>query len=228
LEGKAGLYNVYYDGEYARDVLVADLGKKFYGAEVSFKPWPACTATHSFIDPALTLAHKYDIHPEDIAAITVFVGDLSQPLCEPLEARRKPATTMDAKFSIPFTTAVAISKRQVVIGDFSIAGLQDAAVLELTQKITPLFDHKYDQTGEHRRGKVEVKMKDGKIYAESTEIPYGHPQNPLTLNDLVKKFRDCLSHAATAVPEENLEQVIDMVNNLEEVADVGTIIRKLV
>ncbi len=40
LEGKAGLFKVYYGGEYDRDALTTDLGKKFHSADVSFKAWP--------------------------------------------------------------------------------------------------------------------------------------------------------------------------------------------
>ena len=227
LEGKAGLYNVYFDGKYDRDILTADLGKKFLGATVGFKPWPACGENHSYIDAALTLVNEHDIRPEDVAEITVFVGDSTINLCEPLEARRKPETTMDAKYSILFSTAVAVAQKRVVLQDYSPEGLKNKVVLELAQKVTPRLDEAYNRKRGRSPGKVEIKMKDGKVYSKRTDIPYGHSEKPMTWDDVVNKFRDCLSYAAKPVPRDNVEKVIDMVNKLEDVEDVGQIVRLL-
>ncbi len=227
-EGKAGLFNVYYGGEYDRNVLTADLGKKFHGTNIGFKPWPACGATHSYIDTTLALVSEQDIRPENVEQITVFAGDHAQNLCQPLEARRKPATTLDAKFSIPFSTAVAVARRKVIIQDFSVKGLKDPAVLALAQKVTSVFDAECDSGRGTKPAKVEIKTKDGKVYSKRGEVPYGHPDRPMTWEDLVNKFRDCLSYAAKPVPKENMEKVINMIGKLEGVDDVGRVVLLLV
>lgn len=227
LEGKAGLYNVYYRGEYDRDALTADLGKKFHGADTGYKPWPACGATHTYIDSALALANEHDIHPQDVQEITVFVGDFLQNHCQPLEVRRRPATTLDAKFSLPFSTAVAIARRKVVIQDYSVEGLKDPVVLELAGKVTPRFDEQYNQKRTDRAGKVEIRTKDGKLYSKRTDFPYGHPKRPMSWEDIANKFRDCLSYAAKPVPKGDMEKVIDMVSKLEDAEDVSQVVRLL-
>ncbi|MDP2953706.1 MAG: MmgE/PrpD family protein, partial [Chloroflexota bacterium] len=185
LEGKAGLYNVYFGGKYDRNALTADLGKKFHGADMGYKAWPACGVTHAYIDSTLALVKEYDIRPEDVAEITVFVGNRGMELCQPLEARRRPAMTMDAKYSLPFTTAVAVANRGVVIRDYSVENLSNPAVLEVARKVTPKLDAEYNMSREHRAGKLEIRMKDGKVYSRGTYFPYGHPKNPISREDLV-------------------------------------------
>ena len=55
-EGEWGLYKQYMDGDYSREILTADLGKRFEGVNVAIKPYPCCRGIHPAIDAALALA----------------------------------------------------------------------------------------------------------------------------------------------------------------------------
>ena len=134
---------------------------------------------------------------------------------------------MDAKYSIPFSTAIAVAGRKVVIQGYSVEGLKDPVVLELAQKVTPRIDEAYNRGLGRSAGKVEIRTKDGKVYSQHTDLPYGHPKRPMTWEDVVHKFQDCLYHTAKPVPRDNMEKVIDMVGKLEDVADAGQIVRLL-
>ncbi len=231
LESRGGLYKVYFGGKYDRNELTADLGRKFEGSEVGFKPWPACGETHVYIDATLAIVQEHDIHPDDIEEVIISVGDAPRPLCQPLEVRRKPTTTLDAKYSLPFTVAVAIVRRKVVIEDFTPDGLKDEAVLTLAQKVTPKYDPEFDVEKSlapgRAPGKVEIKTKDGKLYSKRSDFPYGHPAKPMTWTDIIAKFKDCLTYSAKPVPKGNMEKVIYMVSKLEDEDDIGQIVRLL-
>ena len=221
LEGKAGLLNVHFGGIYDREALLADLGKRFEGANTGYKAWPACGANHPFIDTLLKILKEQDIHPEDVEQVTLTVSEHGQQLFEPPEARQRPATPLDAKFSLPFTIGVVLARRAVVMADYSPEGLKDPLVLQLAQKVIP----KLDKHIAHLGGVVEIKTKDGKVYQQPTGIPYGFPQNPMSMEDIIDKFRDCASFAAKPLPKGNIEKVIDMVTKLEQVKDVGEVVR---
>ena len=94
LEGKAGLYNVYFRGDYNRDVLMSDLGKKFESANIGIKPWPGVRFTHGYIEATLKLMREHHIASENINQITVFVAGMAQTLCEPsgLQLKEHPKT----------------------------------------------------------------------------------------------------------------------------------------
>ncbi len=219
-EGKAGLFNVYFGGKYNRAHMLADLGKKFEGANVGFKAWPACGATHVYIEATLGILSEHDILPDEIEAITVYVGDFAQSLCEPLKARRKPSTILDAKFSLPFTVAIAATKRNVVIDDFSPEGLRDEKVLQLAERVKSEFDSRFNEANNMPPGKVEIETKEGRKYKKQVDFPYGHPRNPLALADIIAKFRDCASHSLKAIPREQMERVIETIIKLEHLNDI--------
>jgi len=96
LEGKAGLFAVYFGGKYRREAILDNLGKHFEGENVRFKPWPVCTISQSYIEATLTLIKEQDIQPEEVEKVTVFIGDFGKLLCQPLEekAETKPQPWM--------------------------------------------------------------------------------------------------------------------------------------
>jgi 2-methylcitrate dehydratase PrpD len=223
-EGRAGLFPVYFDGEYDREILISELGKQFEGANVGFKPWPSCGTTHIYIDATLQIVSEHDISPEDIEEITATVGDFAQRLFVPLEGRRRPVTTLDAKYSIPFTVATAAARRAVVIKDFLPEGIKDSASLEMAQKVVPKYDPAFTTIKGRPPGKIEIRTKQGKVYQKRLEVPYGHHTNPLGRQDIVNKFRDCALYSVSPLSSENVDRVIELTSRLETLEDVGQVI----
>jgi 2-methylcitrate dehydratase PrpD len=232
LQSKAGLYNLYFRGNYDPSYLTDNLGKRFEGTQVGYKAFPVCGCIPTYLTAALDIVHEQDLRPEDIVEIMVpTYNDFTRDLCEPLEERRKPLNLLDASMSLPFCIATAIAKRKVNIGSFSSESLQDPITLEVAQKVitefkpelnTPSSDSKL---GDVRPGVVEIKTKSGRLYSKRIDYAYGHPQNPMTMDDLVEKFRDCVSYAAEPIPKRNIERVIDLVLTLEKVDDIAKVVK---
>ena len=224
LEGEMGMYNLYHRGTYEPEELMAELGKRYEGINLSFKPYPSCRATHPFIDAALSLARDHDIQTDRIDMITVFHGQGAKILCEPLEIRRRPRNAVDSQFNIPWVVAVAIAKRQVAIHDFTEAGIRDEAVLEVSGKIIPRFAESLKRPA-LEPGRVEIKTKNGKVFSCQVDDPSGSPANPMTFDDCVRKFFDCAAHAARQIPKDHLDRVVEMVGRLERMDDATEVIR---
>jgi len=233
----AGLFNVYHRGEYDPAILTNKLREVFEGINLSFKPWPCCRSNHAFIEAALTIVQEHDIHPENVSEITVFVpqsfsrgGTAPHFLCYPLERRRNPRNSVDAEWSIPYTVATAIAKRKVTLDAFTDQGIKDPVVLRLAQKVTPKLgprlDRKRKRGGMHP-GVVEIKTQSNQVYSKGVDIAYGAPENPMTMEALTEKFRDCALHAAKPLSQENVKKVIQIVSKLEDVDNVNKIIRLL-
>ncbi|MFC1873518.1 MmgE/PrpD family protein, partial [Chloroflexota bacterium] len=226
LEGKAGLFNLYFRGAYEPSYLTDGLGKCFENTGVSFKVWPSCRLTHESLDATLGILREHDIRPGDIEEISVSVGERQAPRVESLvEARRCPQTIIDAKFSIPFTLGVAVTYGKVLIQHFSPEGLKTLDVLRVADKVTFRVDPGLKYTLYSTI--VEIKTKGGKRYSKRVDFPYGHPEKPIAEADLVAKFKDCIAYSAKPLSRGDVEAVIDMVDRLEEVEDVSRIIRML-
>jgi len=228
LEGEAGLFKVYFQGEYDSASLIADLGKHFDGVNLGFYAFPCCGQTHAYITTTLQMVDEHKIQPQEVEAITVFVGPKAQRLCEPLHNRRNPQNMTDAQLSIPFVVATAIAKGKPRIKHFTSEGIKDPEILRLSNKVTwqsdPECDRQYG-TGS-QRARVEIKLRGGKeVSCEQKGFRYGNPRNPISKGELVEKFRDCTSYSARLLPKDSVEKVIEMVANLEEVDDVSQIIR---
>ena len=227
LEGQNGLYNLYFEGEYNRDVLTADLGKTFEYANVSLKPWPNCRFCHPYIEATLQIVGEHDIASEDISRITIFVGDFAHYICEPLEMRRQPQTPFDADISLPYAVAVAASKRKVLINDFTTEGIKDPATLQMAQRVVPKFDAQFNFSQAIGPAMVEIELMNGRSHSRRVDIPYGHPKNPMTWQDLLEKFRHCTSYSVKPLSKENIEKAIELIIHLEDTDDVSQIVQLL-
>lgn len=228
LEGKAGFFNLYFRGDYDRSRLIDGLGKQFENTQVGFKPWPVCGVPLPSVDATLGLMNEYKIPPGDIDQIEVSIAELSEPTraqAESLESRRRPETIIDAKFSIPFALGVVATHGKVVIKDFTPEGLQDKAVLQMADKVIIKSDPKLKETPFSLS--VSVRTRDGKQFSRGVDVPYGNARKPISKDDLLIKFRDCVTYSLKPPSHDNTELIIEMVNNLENVKDVSKIIRML-
>jgi len=225
IEGKAGLFSLYARGNYDPAILTTELGRTFEGANVSFKPWPSCRGTHSYIDAALRIADAHDLMPDDVAAIKVVVSPVNEMLCEPLGRKRNPVTAIDAKFSLPFVVATALVYGRVALDHFMPQALADQDVLKVARKVTYEVD-----TGltlkEAVRGFLQINTRGG-ILSERVDFPYGHPENPISQEALVSKFMDCAEHSARRISKGKLNQIVELIASLEQVEDVCEITRAL-
>lgn len=228
LEGEAGFFKVYFQGEYDSASLTVDLGKSFEGVNLGFYAFPCCGLSHAYITTALQMVDEHKIQPQDVEAITVFVGPKAQHLCEPLHNRRNPQNMSEAQLSIPFVVATAIAKGKPRIKHFISDSIKDPEILRLSNKVTWQPDSECDRqygTG-LSKARVEIKLRGGKVVScEQKGFRYGNPKNPISKGELVEKFRDCISYSASPLPKDSVEKVIEMVANLEEVDDVSQIIQ---
>jgi len=224
LQGRDGLFSVYHRGDYKPELLTAKLGDKFEGANLSFKPYPCCRANHSSIDATLELVSEHNIKAENVDSILVYIGKGGMKVvCEPLDSKQNPSTSVDAQFSTPWTVASAIVHGKVGIAEFSAQAIKDKKVLAVSNKVTPKVDDSLTRLAVGP-SIVEIKTKDGNIYSKRVDTPYGSPKNPMSMEAMATKMRDCASYAGKSMKDENVERLIQIISRLEEVNDVGEIV----
>ncbi len=219
LEGQAGLYSMYARGSYDPLKLTSELGKTFEGGNVSFKPYPSCRGTHPYIDGVLEILHARHLRPGEVEAIHVVVSSVNQMLCEPLEVKRKPATVIDAKFSLPFVIATALAHAQVTLDQFTPQALADRAVGELARKVSFEVDPGLTRS-QAAQGRLDIRTST-ESFSKNVDVAYGHPSNPMSREALVDKFMHCARHAVKPFSQARLKRIVDLVLNLEKVGDVS-------
>ncbi|MBI2918897.1 MAG: MmgE/PrpD family protein [Chloroflexi bacterium] len=225
-EGKAGLFNLYFRGHYDPARLVDRVGERFEGAGLSFKPWPSCRVIHTFADATLRLVREHDIRPEQVKGIKLTVGSDGRSRCLPAEQKRRPQLAIDALFSLPYCVAVAVQRRNLVLGDFSAEALRDPQVLDVAQKVTWKYDKSYNRRLVEA-ATVEIASNGGQSYSQHVDIAYGHPDNPISDADLQAKFRDCAAYSVKPLSKATVDKVIRTVSDLETAPDVVPLVRLL-
>jgi 2-methylcitrate dehydratase PrpD len=235
IEGCYGLFHNYVRTSTPDwDAIVGDLGTRFPLLKThGFKVWPACAYTRPTNAATLFLRQQHEIRPADVESIAVIGGTGgTQLLCEPLERKRRPQTSIDGKYSIPFTTAVMMQNGNVGLRDYTDAGLRDPAVLAMADRVSyrALAGADFGKGGSGYASSttaVEIKTKDGRVLLHQPDGVPGDPRHPVDNALLEAKFRDCVSFSALPIRAANMDRAIDMIWNLEKVTDVSEIVQTL-
>ena len=218
IEGRAGLYALYARGACNAGVLLDRLGSEFYGAQISFKPWPSCRGTHALIEGALVLRARQPWSVADIDRIVTRGSSVQQMLSEPREQKLKPQTAIEAKFSIPFTVATALVHGEVTLDRFTPAELLDQRVLALAQRVT----FECDASRRHADGgEIRITLNDGRTFQTRIDHASGHCSRPLDWTVLIDKFRTCAAHALYPPTPLVVDRLVKTIRNLEQFDDVG-------
>jgi 2-methylcitrate dehydratase PrpD len=201
-------------------MLMDDLGKEYVNASISFKPWPSCKCTHPGIDGTLQLRQKHKFAGEDVVSIEIGVNRPAERLIvQPREQKWDPRDPVMARFSLPYVIAVAAQKGRVGIGDLRAEALGDAAVRRIMALTRIEIDPEIDRThGLHQNAPttVKVKTKTGGEHFIRVDKPFGHPENPASLSDGMKKLRACAEMSARRFPHEQLDQIGEFVAELDK------------
>lgn len=226
-EGKAGLFNVYFGGKYDREKMLQGLGTTYSGGSILYKPWPSCGASHGFIHATIEAMKEHALTVDDIEQIRVNVGDFQWQLCDPIESRRAPSTSADAKFSIPFCVAVAATRGRVTVSDFIGDALLDPDVLAMARKIVPVLDHNFDWKMTLPKGRLDIDTRDGRTFSRVGDNVPGDSESPMTWEYLFDKFNDCASLAAVPPSIDRIRKAQELVRHLEALDDATDVIRLL-
>lgn len=228
LEGKYGYYAAYWRGDYDRDAIVGELGKRFEGDNVSIKPYACCKYSHTGIAAAIEIASEPGFRVEDVDAVTIRVQstDCWELLCAPTELKSSakelagPSGWALAQFSFPYVIAAALVRRRLAMEELSVASRTDPTIIGLLRKVRLVLD----ESGKAQLpepGDVEVKLKSGATIRKVVDVAPGHPRRPLTEAEVLDKFLGC---ASAALPAQAARALADRVLNLQRLADVGELL----
>lgn len=225
-EGKTGIFGLYQRGDYDATALTADLGHRFEVTNLSYKPYPCCRITHSAITGAVILVKEHHIKPEQIQEVSVGVNKIAyKGLCLPEEIKYKPRNIVDAQFSIPYTTAVALSQGKVGIDDFSEDAIRRPEIIHLMTRLHCYADAQLTQASgrEITPAKLTVKLSDGNEFPIAVDYPKGHVNNPMTEKEFSEKLADCAAHAAMPLGKDVPDRLTRLIDRLEDVENISEI-----
>ncbi len=192
--------------ESVADRVVPDAGDlEWHGlgaAAVVFKPYPCNHFTHAGVDAALRLRAQ-GLAPADVTAIELGVAKpVLRTIAEPPEARARPASGYHAAFSGPYTVAAALLGGGLGVSheDFTDAAARDPRRLALAALVRCVEDERCSASFPHAFPAVlRVTTRTGEELEARVEVNRGGPGNPLSDEELARKFHD---NAVRSLPEE--------------------------
>ena len=184
---------------------------------VGFKPYPCNGFTQRPIDGALELRDEHNIKPEQIERVQVLF-----PRFEYVN-RPQPRSGLDGKFSIQYTTLIALLDGEVGVDSFTNERLQAPDVVAMLPKVELTFDDSipFDKLKMHVV--VNIWLKDGRQLSRRVDKIPGWPGKfgkPITRQQRHKKFFSCTRRV---LEEKGANRMLELVENLDALNDVTEI-----
>jgi 2-methylcitrate dehydratase PrpD len=199
--------------------LVADLGTRWEIVEsgITVKLYPSCAATHPMLDVMLDLKRRERFTDSDIEAIAIGVD----PITPTVLIHDRPATGLEAKFSMPFCAAAAVVHGRVGIDTFEERQLTDPAIVRVRDRVSMLVDPTLDSSAAPlTQARVRLTLRDGRELTASANGARGYPERPASDEELGTKFLSC---AARAMPPVQAERALAALRAIETAGDVRVV-----
>lgn len=222
LEAPYGFCQLYAGaGRHDLDDIIKQLGNPYelLTSGVAIKQYPCCAFTHRALDAMLALLQQDRLCADDVAAIECRVG---RPTTQVL-IHTRPRTGLEGKFSMQYCLAAALLDKRIGLLSFSDEKVQRPAAQQLFERITMRLHpeaERQDTDGEALPVTLTVTHKDGRTRSTQIQYPKGHPANPLSPIAMQEKFEDC---AFGVLERPAIRQVVELVQGLESVADINTL-----
>ena len=215
-----------YEGDYDHVPVFATLGKVWQVANISHKPFPSGRLTHGVIDGIQQLIKSHGLKAEQVDRMVAKVPPLAWRLTgRPDIPDPEPNY---AKLCIPFVAATALLTGGVVdVQHFKGDWLKNKQVHDLAGRVLAVQDDNPLQNKVAPQ-RLEVYLKDGTMLAVDMPEIFGHPKNPLTAQQNLDKFRRNWTAAAKPLDPKGAQAVIDMVENIEKIADMRALLDRIV
>lgn len=200
------------------DAMVKGLGQDYEILKGAFKPYSSCRFTHATLDAVSEIVREYGLKPHEVKQVLVrSIWDLTEFLVD-----YRPSEIVDAQFSTPYTVAMTILGEPPGPDWFRDESLKSQKVLDLARKVKVETDCYADELYHAPIPKlistVTITTKDGKRLKSFVEFPKGDPQNPMSTDELVEKFRRLASHV---LDHEQVDRLLRTVEHLERLYNIG-------
>ena len=194
LTGQAGLYPVYYKGmDVDLGRIEEGLGDDFRGVRIGFKAYPCGLVCHAGLDSLRLLLKEQSIEADDVSSIRLRGGERLLIMAEPRETRQKPRNFVEAQFSAPWAVACTLVDGKLRLDHYGDAALANERYRSLSSRVEVEIDSALKEQS------VQITMRDGSVLeSPGVQIARGHPDNPLSVPEIIEIFDDCL--AASPVP----------------------------
>lgn len=187
--------------------LTDGLGETYVFERTTMKPYPSCRFTHGPVEALLELRARNHLQAEAIESVEIAT------FRESMQVSDKPVVVsrVDGILSHQYVAARVLLDGAIELADFDADRLAEPAARALTQRVRvsfdPLLQEAYPDEWPHR---ITVVLRDGtRLVTESRKPPGGERA--------VEKFSKL---AEPVLGKDRAHQVVDLVERLDQIADI--------
>ena len=217
LEAPYGGYLSTYSDRPDPARLTAGLGKTWETLNVGYKPHASVTSIHSALDGLAAVMQEQRLKADEIVRVEAGLSPMTHVHCA--WAYKAQGVTA-AQVNLYYGMAVIALDGAAFTEQFREARLSDPRILYFITRISAHVDPEIEKMGAPFRhaSRVKITTRNGKVFEKLSLHRRGSPENPLSPDEVVHKFRNvvapCMDNAAA-------ERIIAAVDRFETLADIN-------
>jgi 2-methylcitrate dehydratase PrpD len=185
IEGRYGFINAVADSNADWECLTGGLGERYEICNVYFKPYPACRHFHAALDAVRAIRRRERFDLSHIAGVEIGLYEVGAAGHD----HKRADNLLEAQMSAPVTTALALAFGDVTVPSFERDNLERADVRRLIEATEVYVDPECERLYPGRRsGVARIRLGDGRVLEERVLDPKGEGENPMSDDDLLRKF----------------------------------------
>jgi 2-methylcitrate dehydratase PrpD len=211
-----GLLHAYTDGGRP-EALTDELGRRWDLETIALRRWPAASSVQTMITGLFALIERHDLQPKDLAEVAVRLS----PTVYRMHGSLPWTSKFSAQLSAPYLAAVVLHDRRCWLDQFLPSRFGDPDLDAFARERVVVSE---DPGVEGTASVIRVRLHDGTTYEDVRSIPKGDPSDPLSMTEIVGKFREA---SEGILADAAVERALELLLDLESVDDVSGLIRLL-
>lgn len=209
-EGKYGFWKM-ASGKFSAGT--RKFGRPFKINETWIKNWPAETHAQSAIEAAIELGKEIG-EAGKIERVIVETHKAGYDIIGTGREKWQPKTRETADHSLPYIVAAALMDGKVDASTFAQKRLNDRKLLRLVSKVkvkeSAELSRLYPRAAANR---VSVRTSGGRLLSKKVVYQKGHSRNPMTWQDVEKKF---LALSKSRIEAARANRIVSAIKSLEK------------
>ncbi|HYB40548.1 MAG TPA: MmgE/PrpD family protein [Candidatus Methylomirabilis sp.] len=192
---------------------VEDLGASYRIEQNYFKFHACCRYNHFALEALGGLRRAHRFEAGDVVSAQVTTIPFGVRMADP-----EPASTLAAKFSIPYAVAAALVRGSTGIDAFEPKALEDPRIRELARRVTVSADPEMSPRRVDRpTARVRLSLRDGRALEETVSVVRGDAADPVPDQDIIDKF---LALASPVLGDTRALRAAETVRRIDAIEDV--------